>query len=331
MTMTSTRHPRGPGRRGAQARRHLDSTASPGGRDRRRSPLRSLATAIPPIGLGRPATVWPCAQDDHREGTALLAAWLLTAVVKIVTTYSDPGHRVLLVGSADDLTPASAGHLSGVFRTPRRPGPYAGLTEAAWTVVRLGRGIATRTAGPVDDGLADTLPLPIRSESGPEPDPIRPDSEATPGPDSDTGTGSDRVADAPGPDRFDVIITAAGPDMLDGLRPTRWAPALAQHGILAVITHSENREGRLHDRTTDLVRAARHAGLRYLDHVILLQVPVRNGVITPRPAAADDHSQPRSPRCAAAVAHTRTHADLLVFTTATAVPASAAGTGSSDD
>jgi hypothetical protein len=44
-------------------------------------------------------------------------------------------------------------------------------------------------------------------------------------------------------------------------------------GVLAVLTHTEEIDGHLRDRTTAIIRSAHAAGLRYHDHVILL----RNG------------------------------------------------------
>jgi hypothetical protein len=95
---------------------------------RRRSLLFALRHPVP----GRPSTVWPCAQDDLCEGTGLLASWLLTAVVKIVTTYTRPGQRVLLLEPAtypaprDPRTATAAS--PGPARTPdctKRRGPWS--------------------------------------------------------------------------------------------------------------------------------------------------------------------------------------------------------------
>src|ERR1043165_3491464 len=97
---------------------------------------RPTVAGHPRVGSrhGRFTTVWPCTHAAPPTGTGALTGWVLNAVGKIVTTYTTPSDRVLL------LTPQPA--------APRRPGPYAGLHEAAWPVVRLGRGVRTQLAAP---------------------------------------------------------------------------------------------------------------------------------------------------------------------------------------
>jgi hypothetical protein len=199
------------------------------------------------VRLGRFATVWPCAQDDTPHATGALAGWLLNAVIKIVTTYSMPGNRVLL------LTPSPA-----VMRSPRRLGPYSGLFEAAWSVIRLGRGVRT--------GLAARIEQPGSVMEGP------------------TGL-------------FDVIIAAADPHDLVAMRPTSWSRLLTPSGVLVVITHGDKYDGRHVDPAGALIAVARADGLRYLDHIVALRLPVD-------PAQSD---------VSAPVVSVRAHADVHVF------------------
>lgn len=278
--------------------------------------LRSLRLTLRRPRPARPSTVWPCAQDDHlgdiHTGSTLIASWLLTAVVKIVTTYTQPGDRVLL------LTPATFGNSTvarppaGV-RTRTAPDPYAGLLEAAWTVVRLGRGIQTQTAEPPPDTIDSEHAVNPKSESGPRPhltslDPYnqhRRSPAGRPDPDGTTST--------PGPDRFDLVITAAEPRTLDWLQPIAWADTLTPTGTLAVITRSDHTRGRLNDPARPLVTAAHHAGLRYHDRVALLRVPVRNGALAIGTGSSGLFRPPHKPM-AITVRHTQVHDDLLVFT-----------------
>lgn len=206
--------------------------------------------------LAQPNTVWPCGQDDLCEGTGSLASWLLTAVVKTVTTYTQPGQRVLLLHPAPYLTPSARGQ--------SQLGPYDGLHEAGWTVVRLGRGVQTHTA--VAPGVEQRDGGLVESESG--------------------------------PDGYDLVLTAADLATLDWFRPFSFAPLLTPAGTLAVITRGARSGGRFIDPTERLVRAARDVGLRYLDRVALLRVPLRD-VLHVRPASA---------------LHRQVHDDLLVFT-----------------
>jgi hypothetical protein len=172
---------------------------------------------------------------------------LLHVVVKVVTAYSMPGNRVLL------LAPSPA-----VVRSPRRRGAYGGLFEAAWSVVRLGRGVRTGLAAPVER------------------------------------LGS--VTEGPA-GLFDVIIAAAEPSDVVGMRPTSWSGLLTPSGVLVVITHGETVDGRYVDPAGALIATARADGLRYLDYIVAMRVPID-------PAQSDVF---------APVVSVRAHSDLHVF------------------
>lgn len=299
---------------------------------RRRTPrLRALRLTLRHPRPARPSTVWPCAQDDLREGTGLLANWLLTAVIKIVTTYTQPGQRVLLLDPAPCLAPPASWSPPG-SRSQSRPGPYAGLHEAGWTVVRLGRGVQTQTAvappDPVDELSGAAA---VESESGPRPNPGSPTTDQSAGPSTHRRAGSDRTATGVGPDRYDLVITAADPRALDWFRPADWADLLTPTGTLAVITHSDHSRDRLTDPADSLVRAAHRTGLRYLDRIALLRVPVRDGALAVATPAL--HPRPQGPTrpLAMPTRHTQAHEDLLVFTRQPALTDAADGEETSDD
>lgn len=298
--------------------------------------LRSLRLTLRHPRPPRPSTVWPCAQDDLRgdidTGTGLIASWLLTAVVKIVTTYTQPGQRVLLLAPTPFVNPSSmtAVHPSAAVRTRPAPGPYAGLHEAAWTVVRLGRGIQTQTAGPPDDTLdrsaaadpqRDAGTSASESKSGLRPHPDGPDPEGDVRPSPGARHDSDRTPAEPGSDRFDLVITAAEPRTLDWLTPTRWTGLLTPTGTLAVITRSDHSRGRLREPAGSLVTAAHRAGLRYHDRIALVRVPIRNDTVAVGATVSyGPFRPPHGPAMdplAAAVRHTQAHDDLLVFSAQT--------------
>ncbi|MFC3897990.1 hypothetical protein ACFOWZ_41540 [Lentzea rhizosphaerae] len=172
----------------------------------------------------------------------MLANWLLTAVAKTVTTYTQPGQRVLLLHPA----PYLALSVTSVRSQPQL-GPYAGLHEAGWTVVRLGRGVQTHT-------------------------PVAPSAEQR-----DVGL----VESEPGPDRYDLVLAAADPIALGWFRPSGWADMLTPAGTLAVITRGARSGGRFIDPAERLVRAAHDAGLRYRDRIALLRVPLREVLHAP--------------------------------------------------
>lgn len=322
---------------------------SPGGDSQERSPndpptvpiplprpqrtprLRTLRLALRHPRPARPSTVWPCAGDDLREGTGLLADWLLTAVIKIVTNYTLPGQRVLLLDPAPYLAPPGSWPTAAVGNR-LRPGPYAGLHEAGWTVVRLGRGIQTHTAVAHPDPISEhVVEGPTESESGLGPTAERRSADRPVGPSADRRPGPDSAATGHGPDRYDLIVTAAGPRTLDWFRPADWAGLLTANGTLAVVTHGDRSEGRLADPTGALVRAAHHAGLRYLDRIALLRVPVRDGALAVTAPATGDRSQAPSGRATTSVRHTQVHEDLLVFTKQSAPSDAVDGEETSDD
>jgi hypothetical protein len=252
----------------------------------------------------RPASVWPCATASHREGTGLIADWLPTAVIQIVTTYTHPRDRVLL------LVPP--GHLNAVAERAapggggwRGSGAFAGLDEAAWAVAQLGRVIHPETDAGTDLRTLRPIGEPPDVLSGSEPGSQRAESDrpqaAKTGPSRQAGPDT-----RTGRDRYHLIITAIDPRAIRPAPDLEWADLLHPHGVLAVITHSDNSGDWLIDPTSTVVRAARHAGLTYLDHLALLQIPLRHG-----PAATTTPLPPgRHRRSARAV---RAHSDLLIF------------------
>ncbi|HVK26234.1 MAG TPA: hypothetical protein VM677_33185 [Actinokineospora sp.] len=259
---------------------------------------RARRRARRPARQARPATVWQCGGDDPRDGTAVLSGWLLNAIVKIVTGYSRPGDRVLLLAPP----PIPSGPLRWT-RVGRGTGPYDGLHEAAWTVARLGRGIQTWTARPPhtdvdfhpasDPADEPAHPADRRSASGPRADhsrqPARPELTA----DSSTEPLPLRAVG----DRFDVVITTVAIDHPYWTRDIDWDALLTPRGITAIITHSDSRGTRCTHPTSTLVSTLSDCGLGWLDHVILLET-------LPDP----DH-QP----AASGTGHRRAHHDLLLF------------------
>ncbi|HVV12136.1 hypothetical protein [Amycolatopsis sp.] len=279
------------------------------------------------------STVWPCGQGEHRDGTGLLADWLLTAVVKIVTTYTEPGQRVLLLASpGGSLRTASAPAEVG---SGRGHGPYAGLQEAAWTVVRLGRGIQTYTAGPIEsptaDGIAERSMPPVHAPESDgdlgrtDQDPVR---GGRSGPRAAIASASGPAADPS--ERFDLIITAVDPHAPGWVHAWDWDRLLAFHGTLAVVTHGDHRAGRLTDPTGALVRLIQQTGLTYRDHAALLWVPVRQDALDIGAGSATGCLAAPGRAAGAPSTPARVHSDLLVFTRFPAAPTTSADTETSD-
>ncbi|MPZ79651.1 MAG: hypothetical protein GEV28_04330 [Actinophytocola sp.] len=251
----------------------------------------------------RPATLWPFAGAEPLPGTARLAGWLGRVIVTLVTGYTRPGDRVLLL--APPAPPRGLTVGSAAPGGAREADPYAGLTEAVWTVIRLGRGADTATAAPTPDYRCDPADSTGRdeTESGSRPRPSRlglrtptdrhRESESRPG----------RAAHRPD-DRFDLIITAVHPHTADWLAHTDWDTALTPTGTLATITRSDIRGDRLLDPLSAIVGAVRSQRRGWLDHIAVLTDPLPAG-----PAgsslATTSVAEPPLPRAV--------HHDLLLF------------------
>ncbi|MEU0529082.1 hypothetical protein [Amycolatopsis tolypomycina] len=118
-------------------------------------------------------------------------------------------------------------------------------------------------------------------------------------------------------DRVDLAITSLPPERgADGSAEAvaiAAARALAFGGILAVYTHSDWSSGRLTDPSGPMIAAAQNADLLYLQHIVTLHTPIRNGRLQP-PAATDSTDlAPSGRELGAPMAHVRAHGDVLVF------------------
>lgn len=295
-----------------RCRPHRSSTPARATHGRRRTAARTLVREHPYVP--RPTTLWPFAGADPLPDAVLLTGWLGRAILTLVTTYTRPGDRVLLLAP-----PALAQQPPTAHHGARTSAPYAGLTEAVWTLIRLGRGIDTATAAPAPDYRdipADPRGRSVESESGPRPN-TRPQT--------DRHESEHLAAHAvQGPaDRFGLIITAVHPHDTDWLAHTDWAAILTTTGTVAAITHSVHRHGRLLDPVATVADTFRDRGLRWLDHIAVLTQPV------PDPTPTTDNSPPNpasiTERPAVPPRPLRVvHHDLLLFT-----PEASTATGTS--
>ncbi|KAA9159455.1 hypothetical protein FPZ12_020365 [Amycolatopsis acidicola] len=215
-------------------------------------------------------------------GTARLAGWLGRTIVTLVRTYTSPGDRVLL------LIPPTPEHAPpGTHSTD----PYAGLSEAVWTVTRLGRSVDTATETSSPDHACDHTdpPADIDAESGSGHRPSRLGLRAVADPDADSAH-PPRPTDSNARDRFDLIITALHPHATDWFSHTDWAAMLTPHGLSAVVTYSDHYRERLLDPHSVLTKTLSNQGLRRLDHIAVLAagLPDRlGGSAAPRPYDLD--------------------------------------------
>ncbi len=310
MTPTPTPEPEHPSRQTSRRRTPIPGTRSghclPGIRSRTAS-LRSLRAT-------RPTALWPFAEAEALPGTALLAGWLARTIVTLVTTYTRPGDRVLLLSPpAPTPTPSQAAG-SASDRNP-----YAGLTEAVWAVTRLGRSTDTATAAPrlyTPGSSADsTTRRGAESVSGPRLS--RPDRQPTSDPDRD------RVPSGSGPGRsprgrFDLIITAVEPRATDWLEHTDWAAESTPAGLVAIITHSDSYGDRLRDPLPVMMSALGNRGLRCIDRIVVLHAPISDSLPGASRGATATIDEPVRRRTSAggtidAPPLRRVHHDLVLF------------------
>lgn len=330
---------------------HRDTTRPPATRTRRGDTRRPYPTApttshTSPSRASRagthrrarattpiPATVWTAGPAPIDPA----AMWPLPIIEKIITSFSQPGERVVIVPWPTSTTPDSGqvvdgngvidgnstatppdsedmtGDVSTVLATIRRldrTGHRLPLAPGTGSITEAGS--RPFWAALFDTGAAAPTPVAADSPPGTYP-PDRAHGEAT--------------------DSADLVITSlpVGHPVDPATDATRdhvagvAARVLRTGGILAVLTHCDWSSGELIDPTGPMIAAAQNADLLYLQHIVALHTPIRDGTLAPPPADPDTAtradpggSRDRSTR---PVPHRRVHADVLVFA-AHAAPAS---------
>lgn len=258
----------------------------------------------------RPTTLWPFAGADQLPGTARLAGWLGRVIVTLVTGYTRPGDRVLL------LNPPTPSRRWSTFLATRGLDPYDGLTEAVWTIIRLGRGADITTAAPAPDYLFThtdvTRRHAVESASGPRLQRLNQHALADDHHESDRRAArAERRPD----DRFDLIITSVHPHDTNWLAHTDWTTVLTATGTIAAVTHSDSASSRLMNPMPAIVGTFRSRDWRWLDHIAVLTEPL------PAPTNAPTAMSPIAVPVATPAATSRVeqlpirtaHHDLLLF------------------
>ncbi len=338
-------------------RRRVDSTRPAPGRpgeqrggDRRPWPTAPTTTRVSPAkpakstaGTGRsrsrgvastptPATVWTAGAAP----IDLDATWPAALVERIVTSFSKPADRVVLLDCpTPDRTRSALGVVGADGVIDHAPGaePDPELADAVAAVERLGR-VARVECTPVDPTAAGPASRPfwadLVSGAGPAPATIPTAPEVT------VEVPVVDVVTEP-VDSADLIVTSLPPHRCGDhghgntadLFTLYAARRLRVGGILVVLTHCDWTSGELTDPTGAVVTAGQNADLLYLQHIVALRTPVRDG----RFYLADIHSDVPSfgvhsdrdthdcdarARHRASVRglpapHRRIHSDVLVF------------------
>lgn len=238
-----------------------------------------------------PITVWTPTEETRAPDTT----WPTTLVTQLVEALSKPDDHVLLLP-----TPANPQHQYGTAGV-------GSLAETEDTVREHGRRVSTVLLDPpaaarassADKGAAGALLEHPTSHSA-NTDPL-----AAP-------PGEHRDEQAPQPHLIltHLVPEAAEPPALEHLAAAA-AHRLAPGGTFAVLTHSDHVGDRLRDPSGLVVAAGQRADLLYLQHLVLLLTPVRDGQLTPTNSSEDAPAPPR---------HRRTHADALLFVHPTSAP-----------
>lgn len=279
-----------------------------------------------------PATVWTAGLAP----IDLDAAWPPALVEKVVTSFSEPGARVVLLEwptpSNDRPSLAAVGSDGVIDHAPgTEPDPEldSGLAAALRAVEHLDRTARVERV-PVDPTATGPASRPfwadLIGDSSPAPATV-PTAPVTPV-DPLPSTGSLAASDI-----ADLVITSLRPEQsgdssADGSvdRVALFAARLLRvGGILVVLTHCDWTVGELTDPTGAVVTAGQNADLLYLQHIVAVHAPVRDGRFHLSDEHSDGTTDDGSARDAEArgrhraevrglpVPHRRIHSDVLVF------------------
>lgn len=259
-----------------------------------------------------PATVWV-----RREPPIDLdAGWPTPVVEKIVTSFTDPGGHVVLLPWPTPI-PITQALLDRDPTRHHRDEPDRELQDALTAARSLDRTAQVIRIKP-EPGTHHPAARPYWADLVGDPQRVG-DTEPAPR----TGGWS-----TPAPDRFggaaagaDLVITSLRPEHSGDRAGDRVALAAARllrtGGILVVLTHCDWSQGQLVDPTGPVIAAAQNADLLYLQHIVVVHAPVRDGefVIELEGATPDDNPRPRphAQRHGKTATHRRIHTDLLVF------------------
>ncbi|MBB5808889.1 hypothetical protein F4560_008657 [Saccharothrix ecbatanensis] len=294
-------------------RRRADSThpapARPGGHrggDRRPWPTAPTTTRVSPgkpakstAGTGSrsrgsastptPATVWTAGSAPIE----LDATWPATLVERIVTSFSKPAERVVLLDwPISERTRPTLGVVGTDGVIDHAPGaePDPELADTIAAVERLDRAARVERV-PIDPASTGPTSRPFWADlvggvgTAPATIPTAPEvTVEVPFPDAVS-----EPVDGAG-----LIVTSLPPHRSGHLGHGNTADLIALYaarrlrigGILVVLTHCDWELGELTDPTGAVVTAGQNADLLYLQHIVALHTPVRDG----RFHLADAHS-----------------------------------------
>src|SRR6266508_3737368 len=202
------------------------------------------APAAPPARSDVPLALWLCAQPDPHEPAPSppVASWALLPVQLARRIVTEYTHPAALLGEAARLGRRAVALC-----------PEAGSTTARQT--------------------SELLDLTVPAQ-------LRPLAQVRGG----HLTDPDVLTDLAGQAHAVVTVTRSSSDPVAAADPSsRAAAAMLLHpgGLLVAVTRTQQHTGRLVDHTAATIRTAEEAGFAYLQHVIALLAPVREGRLQP--------------------------------------------------
>jgi hypothetical protein len=261
--------------------------------------------------------VWACGPDPidtHQP-------WPVPIIESLTTAFTTPGGRVLLLApdtapDEDSAAPSGSavdGAATGETSVTAAREAVRALDRAVHTLVFKTRPHTSVT--PSQPFWADLF-----TDSTASPHHAALDHASSSILPQDPHDGLD-TAGSQGTHRVDLVVASLPAHAATTVSLDRLALLAAEKlhfgGVLAVYTHSDCTQGRLVDPTGAIVAAAQHADLLYLQHIVALHTPIRDGRLhaapTPAVAAEYDRTRHRTIERGRPAPHLRAHADVLVF------------------
>lgn len=276
-----TRQPRRTTDRHVSSRRPPQPTPQRGPRTNTRPPQnRSQTTRNTASRAPIPITVW--APDNAAlDPTTPWPAPLLTQLLDALTEPADTVVLLPVPGSADHHRDQAIEAAAELVRNHGRRASSVLLDQPATPDTRR-----------VSAGVLSEQTAPAESEQ-----------PALPTPDGDHTW--------PPAAEADLVVTHLAPEAAEAPVVEHLAATarclLTPGGIFAVLTHSDRTEGVLRDPSGLVVASGQHAGLRYLQHLVLLLAPIHQGQLSPPDPDGTSEDATRAAR------HARAHADALLL------------------
>jgi hypothetical protein len=277
------------------------------GTRRTSTPTRSRTAFTAPT----PATVWACGPTPLDPDTP----WPTPILTKIVTSFSEPGDRVVVLPRPSTApTPLHGpGRADALIDHATTVEPDDELATALTAITNLARRARVLRLEPdLTAGGRSSRPfwadLVGTSDNTPAPEP---DALPSGAPDAAPHRPDVTSADA------DLIITSLRPEPSTD-RASNHVALLAARllrvgGILAVLTHSDWSRGELVDPTGPVVASAQNADLLYLQHIIALHTPIHSGHFAGHRHGAEAPTHHRAHGHGLPAPHRRISSDVLVF------------------